>query len=83
METQKTLNSHINCKNEKQSWRNLTSNYATKLQLLRQYDTGGKTEIQINGSRQKIQRSTHTFKGTLSLTKEEIICAMEKRQPVQ
>ena len=34
----------------------LTSEYATKLQSLRQYGTGTKTEIQINGTKQKAQR---------------------------
>ena len=33
-----------------------TSDYTTKLQSLRQYDTGTKTEIQINGTKQKAQR---------------------------
>ena len=33
----------------------LTSGYTTKLQSLRQYGTGTKTEIQINGTRQKAQ----------------------------
>ena len=31
----------------------LTSDYSTKLQSARQYATGTKTEIQINGTRQK------------------------------
>ena len=34
----------------------LTSDYTTKLQSSRQYGTGTKTEIQINGTRQKAQR---------------------------
>ena len=33
----------------------LTSDYATKLQSSRQYGTGTKAEIQINGKRQKIE----------------------------
>ena len=32
------------------------SNYTTKLQSSRQYGTGTKTEIQINGTKQKAQR---------------------------
>ena len=34
----------------------LTSGYTTKLQSPRQYGTGTKTEIQINGTKQKTQR---------------------------
>ena len=34
----------------------LTSDYSTKLQAPRQYGTGTKTEIQINGTKQKAQR---------------------------
>ena len=34
----------------------LTSDYTTKLQSSRQYGTGTKTEIQINGTKQKAQR---------------------------
>ena len=34
----------------------LTSDYTTKLQSSRQYGTGTKTEIQINGTRQKAQK---------------------------
>ena len=34
----------------------LTSGYTTKLQSSRQYGTGTKTEIQINGTNQKAQR---------------------------
>ena len=49
METQKTLNSQRSL--EKEEWRELeeltflTSGYTTKLQSLRQYGTGTKTEI--------------------------------------
>ena len=43
-------------KNELEESTCLTSNYTTKLQSSRQYDTGTKTEIQINGTRQKTQR---------------------------
>ena len=34
----------------------LTSDYTTKLQSSRQYGTGTKTEIQVNGTKQKAQR---------------------------
>ena len=34
----------------------LTSDYATKLQSSRQYGTGTKTEIYINGTKEKAQR---------------------------
>jgi len=34
----------------------LTSDYTTKLQSSRQYGTGTKTEIKINGTRQKAQK---------------------------
>ena len=36
----------------------------------RQYGTGTKTEIQINGTKQKAQREIHTPTDTLSSTKE-------------
>ena len=48
----------------------LTSDYTTKLQSSRQYDTGTKTEIQINGTIQKAQRKIHAPMDTFSLTKE-------------
>ena len=53
METQKALNSQSSFEKEEWSWRNnlLTSDYTTKLQSSRQYDTGTKTEIQTNGTR--------------------------------
>ena len=47
----------------------LTLDYTTKLQTLRQYGTGTKTEIQNNGTRQKTQKQTHVLLGTLFLTK--------------
>ena len=56
----------------------LISDYTTKLQPSRQYDTGKKTEIQINGTKQKIQRKIHAPMDTLSLTKEEKIYNGEK-----
>ena len=48
----------------------LTSDYTTELQSSRQYGTGRKTKIQINGTKQKPQRKIHTPMDTLSLTKE-------------
>ena len=48
MGTQETLNSQNNVEKEESSWRNqtsLTSDYAIRLQSLRQYGTGTKTEI--------------------------------------
>ena len=56
----------------------LTKDYTTKLQSSRQYDTGTKTEIQINGTKQKAQRLIHTLMDTLSLTKEARIYNGEK-----
>ena len=56
----------------------LTSDYTTKLQSSRQYGTGTKTEIQINGTRQKAQRQIHVPMDTLSLTKEAKIDNGEK-----
>ena len=48
----------------------LTSGSTTKPQSSRQYGTGTKTEIQINGTKQKAQRLIHAPKDALSLTKE-------------
>ena len=48
----------------------LTSDYTTKLQSLRHYGAGTKTEIQINGTNQKAQRYFHAPMNTLSLTEE-------------
>ena len=59
METQKTPNSQSNFEKEKrelEELRSLTSHYTTKLQQSRQYVTGTKPEIQINGTGQKAQR---------------------------
>ena len=45
MKKQTTLNSQSNLEKEGWKWRNsLTSDYTTKLQSSRQYDTGTKTE---------------------------------------
>ena len=49
----------------------LTSGSTTKPQSSRQYGTGTKTEIQINGTKYKAQRYIHAPMGTLSLTKKE------------
>ena len=40
------------------------------VQSSRQYSTGTKTEIQINGTKQKAQRRIHAPMDTLSFTKE-------------
>ena len=56
----------------------LTSGSTTQLQSSRQYGTGTKTEIQINGSKQKAQREIHAPMDTLSLTKEARIYNTEK-----
>ena len=50
----------------------------TKLQSSRQYGTGTKTEIQINGTKQKAQRKIQAPMDTLSLTKEARIYNGEK-----
>ena len=55
----------------------LTSYYTTKPQSSRQYGTGTKTEIQINGTKQKAQRQIHAV-DNLSLTKEAKIYNEEK-----
>ena len=41
-----------------------------KTTVIKQYGTGTKTEIQINGTRQKAQREIHIPMNTLSSTKE-------------
>ena len=56
----------------------LTSDYTTKVQSSRQYGTGTKTEIQINGTKQKAQRYIHAPMDILSLTKEARIYNGEK-----
>ena len=48
----------------------LTSGSTTKPQSSRQCDTGIKTDIQINGAKQKAQRQIHSPIDTLFLTKE-------------
>ena len=47
----------------------MTSDYTVKLQS-RQDGTGTKREIYTNGIRQKVQKQTHAFMGTLFLTME-------------
>ena len=47
----------------------MTSGCTTKLRSSRQYGTGTKTEIQINGTKQKAQREIKTPMNTLSLKK--------------
>ena len=59
MELQKTLYSQNNPESGKMELKEasfLISDYNTTLQLSRQYDTGTKTEIQINGTRQRAQK---------------------------
>ena len=59
MEIQKNLNSQSNLEKEEWNWGKstcLTSGSTTKPQSSRQYGTGTKTEIQINGTKQKAQR---------------------------
>ena len=56
----------------------LTSGSTTKPQSSRQYGTGTKTEIQINGTKQKAQRKIHAPMDTLSLTKKGRIYNGEK-----
>ena len=53
MGKEKTPNSQSNLEKEKQLEESgsLTSDYTTKLQKSRQYGTGTKTEIQINGAK--------------------------------
>ena len=54
------------------------SGSTTKPQSSRQYGTGTKTEIQINGTKQKAQRETQAPMDTLSLTKEARLYNGEK-----
>ena len=56
----------------------LTSGSTTKPQSSREYSTGTKTEILINGTKQKAQRQIHAPMDTLSLTKEARIYNGEK-----
>ena len=69
MEIQKTSNSQSNLEKLEESTC-LTSGSTTKPQSSRQYGTGTKTEIQINGTKQKAQREIHAPMDTLSSTKE-------------
>ena len=56
----------------------LTSDYPKKPQSSRQYGTGTKTEIQINGTELKAQRKIHEPMDTLSSTKEARIYEVKK-----
>ena len=58
MEMQKNLEQpkHLEKRMELEESTCLTSDYTTKLQSSREYGTGTKTEIQINGTKQKAQR---------------------------
>ena len=72
METQKTPDSQSNLEKEKWSWRNQaqTSDYTIKLQSLKQYGAGTKTEIKISRTGQNVQRLTHVPMVTESKKKE-------------
>ena len=82
MEIQKTSNSQSDLEKEEWNWRNQPALLPTILQsyILSSgpYSTGTKTEIQINGTKQKAQRFIHTPMDTLSLTKEAKIYNGEK-----
>ena len=52
---------------ESGSW---TSDYTTKQQSSKLYGTGTKTEIEISGTGQKAQNSTHAPTANSSMTKE-------------
>ena len=56
----------------------LTSDYMTNIQSSRQYGTGTKAELQINGTKQKAQREIRAPMDSLSLTKEGKIYKGEK-----
>ena len=56
----------------------LTSGSTTKPQSSRQYGTGTKTEIQINGTKQKAQREIHAPMDIFSLAKQARIYNGEK-----
>ena len=59
METQKTSNSQNNIEKKKMELGDLgslSSDYTTKPQTSKQYGTGPKTQLQINGTGQKAQK---------------------------
>ena len=56
----------------------LTSGSTTKPQSSRQYGSGTKTEIKINGTKQKTQREIHVPMDNLSSTEEARIYNGEK-----
>ena len=58
-----------------------TSDYTTKQQSSKPYGTGTKTEIQISGTGQKAQNSTHALTANQSMTKEARIYNGEKTAP--
>ena len=81
METQTTLNSQSNLEEKKLELEEssfLTSDYMTNIQSSRQYGTGTKAELQINGTKQKAQREIRAPMDSLSLTKEGKIYNGEK-----
>ena len=78
MEIQKTPRIAKEKRMEREESTCLTSGCTTELQSSRQCSTGTKTEIQINGTKQKVQRKIHTPMDTLSLTKEARIYNGEK-----
>ena len=55
-----------------------TSDYTTKQQSSKPYGTGTKTDIQISGTGQKAQNSTHAPIANSSMTKETRIYSEEK-----
>ena len=58
-----------------------TSNYTTKQQSSKLYGTGTKTDIQISGTGEKAQNSTHAPTANSSMTKEARIYNEEKTAP--
>ena len=63
MEMQKTLNSQSHTENEEWNWRNQPdfTDYATKLQSLRQYGTGTKKYRSMGQNRKSRDKSTHLW----------------------
>ena len=56
----------------------LTSDYTTKQQSSLQYGSDTKTEVQINGTKEKAQRKIHAPMDTLPLTEEARIYNRER-----
>ena len=73
MEIQKTSNRQSNL--EKEDWMEestcLISDYTTKLQSSRQYDTGTKKEISIEKNRKPRDKSTHLWTPYLQQRRQE------------